>query len=570
MNWSYNAVNGAPVAALSRNMGISKTAATLLVRLGITDRREAQEFIAPMLKRLEDPFLLSHMDEAVKRLRKAMRNGEKITIFGDYDVDGVTSTTFLVSVLHRFGVKPHYVVPLRQEEGYGLSIAALDRALAEKKPDLLIAVDCGTNSKTEVAYLREKGIDVIILDHHTSKEDLPEDCVLVNPHVFDGEEKPWSQLCSVGLVFKCVHALLKDLRHEGDELAHQIQLKDYLDLVAMGTIADLVPLRGENRILAKAGLKKLKETPRAGLNALFDVCNMQLGNDVTPFDISFRLGPRINACGRLADAISPIELLLSEDFRQCRKLAQELDDLNRQRQEIEREIAEQAEKMVNENYSDRAGFVLYDPDWHSGVVGIVASRITNLFHRPAIVMGREGTFAKGSGRSIKGINLVEALNPSTHLLDNWGGHPMAIGVSLPLDKLDDFRDAFNDAILHSVEHDMPEPEIEIACWMDAEELGEALLDDLDMLAPFGMGNTEPIFGICNTTLAQPPVLFGQGHFRFFLESAYGRINGVAWKMDEHIPQPGQRIDAAVRLQWNVWNDQRYPQVTLVDWKPAKD
>ncbi|MBN2068855.1 MAG: single-stranded-DNA-specific exonuclease RecJ [Opitutales bacterium] len=569
MNWIYNAVNGAPVAALSRSMGISKIAATLLVKLGITDRREAQEFLNPLLRMLQDPFALKNMDLAVARIRKAMRKGESIMVFGDYDVDGVTSTTFLSSVLRRFGIRPNYIVPLRQEEGYGLSIAALERALKDGTPNLLIAVDCGTNSKTEVAYLRERGVDVVILDHHTSKEDLPEDCVIVNPHVYDGEDQKWSQLCAVGIVFKCVHALLKALREEGDELAHQIKLKDYLDLVAMGTIADLVPLRGENRILAKTGLVKLKETPRAGLNALFEVCNMQLGDEVSPYDISFKLGPRINACGRLADATNPIELLLSEDWSECRTRANELNDLNRQRQEIERSIAEEAEQMVNDHYSNRAGLVLYNEDWHSGVVGIVASRISHLFHRPTIVLGREGVAAKGSGRSIRGINLVDALNRCTHLLENWGGHPMAVGVGLNLEHLEAFRDAFNDAVLHSVDNEMPEPELDITCRIQVEDLGEHLLQELDQLAPFGQGNPEPVFEIQATALVQPPVRFGQGHFRFFLETAFGRMNGVAWKMEERIPQVGQLIDMAVRLQWNVWNDQRYPQVTLVDWKPAK-
>lgn len=569
MRWIYEAVNGAPVATLKRELKISSTLAELIVRLGLINPQEARTFLEPRLANLRNPFAVKNLKKAVERLKKAIRNAEQIVIFGDYDVDGVTSTAFLVSVLNRFGNRPHYAVPLRLEEGYGLSRQALERVLTECQPTLLIAVDCGTNSVEEVAYLRSLGIDVLILDHHTSREDVPEDCILVNPHVFDGESVPWKNLCSVGLVFKFVHGLLKSLREDGDELARQIDIKEYLDLVALGTIADLVPLVGENRILAKRGLDLLRETRRIGLNALFNISGLQLGNEISPFDISFRLGPRINASGRLANATEPIQLLLSDDWTACRQSARNLDDFNRERQEIERHITSAAESMVEESYLDDAGLVLYHPDWHPGVVGIVASRLAHKYFRPAIVLGAESGLAKGSGRSISVLNLVEILTPCADFLESWGGHPMAIGISLDPHNLEAFRKAFNASIISNLSGAVPEPRIQISANLQNEDLGEDLLTELDRLGPFGQGNPEPVFALRGIILRQPPSPFGQSHFRFFLETRPGqRISAVAWKMGHRIPSVGQPIDLALRLNWNIWNDQKLPQITLVDWLPS--
>jgi single-stranded-DNA-specific exonuclease len=569
MRWTFRAVNGAPIATLRDELKVSATLAELLVRLGLFSPKDARTFLDPRLAELRNPLQVNNLKKAVRRLIGAMRSDEKIVVFGDYDVDGVTSTTFLVSILNRFGIRPHYAVPLRLEEGYGLSQAALERVLRECTPQLLIAVDCGTNSVEEVAFLRAQGIDVIILDHHTSRLEIPEDCIVVNPHVYDAEDVPWKNLCSVGLVFKFVHGLIKMLREEGDELARQIDLKEYLDLVALGTIADLVPLVGENRILAKRGLDLLRETRRVGLNALFNIAGLQLGSEISPFDVSFRLGPRINASGRLANATEPIQLLLSDDWRACREAAQNLDDFNRERQEIERGITSEAEAMVEAHFTEDPGLVLYKPDWHPGVVGIVASRLSHKFFRPAIVLGAEGDLAKGSGRSIPVLNLVEVLTPCAEFLESWGGHPMAIGISFKPEHLEAFRKAFNQSITRNLSGSVPEPEIEIAAQITLRELGEDLLNELDRLGPFGQGNPEPVFALRNVVLRQAPVAFGQGHFRFFVDTPRGgRISGVAWKMGHRMPPCGEPIDFALRLNWNTWNDQKLAQINLVDWLPA--
>ncbi len=570
LQWKSNPCDPDRTAVLESELGLSREAAILMRRLGYTDPEEGRAFLDPRLQSLDDPFRITNMDRAVTRVRAAMSRAEDILVFGDYDVDGVTSTAFLVDILKIFGVTPRFVVPKRLEEGYGLSMGALDRSFQEStRPQLVIAVDCGTNSLEEVAWLRQKGVDIVIIDHHTSKEKVPADTILVNPHVFDSPSEPWANLCTVGLVFKFVHALLKDLRSEGDDLALQIRLKDYLDLAALGTLADLVPLTGENRILAKSGLAHLRETQRTGLNALFSVCGMRLGNVVSPFDISFRLGPRINASGRLADAALPIDLLLSNDWQNCLNIARTLDEFNRERQDIEREIVREAERMVAETQNNAPGIVLYHPDWHPGVVGIVASRISKKYHRPCLVLGAESDLAKGSGRSVAGIDLVEALTPCAWLLEHWGGHPAAVGVSARPENLDALRDAFCSSILSIVSGEIAGPEIEIACWSDPAALTERLLAELERLAPFGQGNPEPVFGVRKVVLDREPVAFGKGHYRFQIETAPGtRIQGVAWKQADRPIPAFTPVDLALRFAWNHWNGRSTPQVSLVDWRPA--
>ena len=566
MVWREAEVSDELVNRLTRKLSIDAVLASHLVQLGFSEPDEAFAFLHPRLRGLDDPFEITHLEPAVRRLNRAMAEGQEILIFGDYDVDGVTSTVLLVSILKRYGIYPRYIVPRRLEEGYGLTQAALDRALEKGLPGLLIALDCGTNSVAEVKGLRERGIDVIIIDHHRAREGIPRDCILVNPHIFDQDRQSWRSLCTVGLVFKLVHGLLKMLRQAGDELAFKIQLKDYLDLVALGTIADLVPLQHENRILAKAGLLGLAKTRRPGLTALFEVCGIHLGNEVTPFDISFRLGPRINASGRLSDAVLPIEMLLGKDGRLCHEQARHLNQLNSERQELDRHMFEDAEKIIGRQTHERAGFVLFEASWHPGVVGIVASRITQKYNRPCIVLGKESDLARGSGRSITGVNLVEILKSSSELLDSWGGHPMAVGVSLKVENIEPFREAFHQAILGRLKGNFPKKEIVISNWISRTSIPSAF-ELIDPLYPFGQNNPEPIFGIRSTILAHPPELFGHDHFRFKLEVDKTKaIPCVAWKLADHLPPTQHSIDLAVKLGWNNWKGRKCQQATLVDWR----
>ncbi|MBI5693380.1 MAG: single-stranded-DNA-specific exonuclease RecJ [Verrucomicrobia bacterium] len=570
MRWTHTPLPIAEVEALSKRAGVSRVLAELLLRAGLGEAGAAADFLQPALARLHDPFLLHNLEAAATRLRQAIAQREQIVVLGDYDVDGVSSTTLLVMVLRRFGLNPRFVVPRRSEDGYGLSRSAIDRALEGGRPDLFIALDCGTNSHEEAAYLRAQGVDVLVIDHHRSTERPLDQCLLINPHVHAGEsglEVAWRHLCTVGLVFKLCHGLLKQLRAENHPVAFRIKLKDHLDLVALGTIADLVPLQGENRILARHGLRILQETQRPGLQALMEVAGVKPAQGITPTDISFRIGPRINASGRLADAAMSVELLLSEDRNFCFDTAQQLDAFNRERQDIERTITEEAERLIEQEYHDLAGVVLYAESWHPGVVGVVAGRVTRKYHRPCVVLGNEGDLAKGSGRSVDGVNLVEVLGTCCEHLTSWGGHPMAVGVALPKQHLDDFRAKFAEAVRRHAGGDIAEPRLEIAAWLTPEQITERLMDELDTLHPFGQGNPEPVFGVCGIVLRQAPEVFKDQHFRFRLEDGRGRgLHGVAWKMAHRRPPVGVAVDLAVELKWNHFNHRKLLQLGLIDWR----
>ncbi len=572
MRWIYTPLRAEAVAELSRGAEVSPVIAELLLRTGLSDPAAAARFLRPTLAELADPFRLDQLDAAAQRLRQAIMGREDVVVLGDYDVDGVSSTALLVSVLRRFGLNPRFVVPRRMEDGYGLSRSAIDRALEQGVPKLFVALDCGTNSHEEVAYLESRGVDVLVVDHHRSKSGPLPGGLLVNPHVYDRpDDEPWRNLCTVGLVFKLAHGLLKLLRSENDPVAGAIKLRDYLDLVAMGTVADLVPLHGENRILARYGLRTLEETRRPGLRALMEVAGVRPENGLQPVDISFRLGPRINASGRLADASLSVELLLSEDRTFCVETARQLDAFNRERQEIERLITDEAERIVEAQYADRPAIVLYGDSWHPGVVGIVAGRVSRKYHRPCVVLGNEGEFAKGSGRSVDGVNLVEVLASCADGLNSWGGHPMAVGVSVAKAQVESFRARFEAAVEVQLGGSRGESSLTLSAWIPAEQIRDPLMEELEALHPFGQGNPEPVFGVRGVVLRQRPEVFKEQHFRFVIEDGRGRrLYGVAWKMARRMPPVGVPLDLAVELAWNHFNDRRLLQLELIDWRPTAD
>jgi single-stranded-DNA-specific exonuclease len=568
MRWTYTPLPADEVEALSRRAGVSPVLAELLLRAGQTDPEAAQHFLRPALAELNDPFLLVNLEKAVGRLREAINGRHDIVVLGDYDVDGVSSTALLVSILRRFGLNPRFIVPRRMEDGYGLSRSAIDRALEQGRPHLFIALDCGTNSHAEVAYLKGLGVDVMVIDHHRSKEAPLIDGILINPHVHtDDHDGAWRNLCTVGLVFKLAHGLVKQLRTDNHPVAFRIKLRDCLDLVAMGTVADLVPLTGENRILARYGLRILQSAERPGVRALMQVAGVRPEQDLMPVDISFRLGPRINASGRLADAALSVELLLSDDVLFCENTARQLDVFNRERQDIERQITDEAERLIETRFADWPGIVLFGDNWHPGVVGIVAGRVTRKYNRPCVVLGNEGDLAKGSGRSIDGINLVEVLGTCCEHLTSWGGHPMAVGVALPKLHLESFRERFAEAVRAHAGGGLVEAELSIAAWLTTDELRERLMEDLEALHPFGQGNPEPVFGVRGIVLRQRPEVFKQIHFRFHLDDPRGRrLFGVAWKLAHRLPPAGQPVDLAVKLTWNYFNDRKLLQLELIDWR----
>ncbi len=569
MRWIHTPLPTGEVETLSRRVGVSRVLAELLLRGG-HGPEAAAEFLRPELSGLGDPFLLPNIEPAVARLHEAIARREQVVVLGDYDVDGVTSTALFVTVLRRFGLEPRFVVPRRAEDGYGLSRSAIDRALERGRPGLFVALDCGTNAHAEVAYLRAEGIDVLVIDHHRTKDSPLEEGLLVNPHVAAAPDGAWLDLCTVGLVFKLMHGLLKRLRAENHPVAFGIKLRDHLDLVALGTVADLVPLLGENRIMARHGLLILQQTRRPGLRALMEVAGIRAGQEIVPADVSFRIGPRINASGRLADAAISVELLLSEDARFCFETARQLDSFNRERQEIERQITEEAERMVETRFAAEPAIVLFDESWHPGVVGIVAGRVTRKYNRPCIVLGNEGEMAKGSGRSVPGINLVELLGTCRDQLASWGGHPMAVGVSLAKDRVDAFRERFAAAVRAHAGDAIAEVRLEIAAWLPAELIREGLMDELDTLHPFGQGNPEPVFGVRGVVLRHRPDVFKEQHFRFSFDDASGRrLHGVAWKMAQRLPPTGAPLDFAVELNWNYFNDRKLLQLELIDWRRAE-
>ncbi len=395
--WEYNPSPASIVGTLRRQLNISPSAAELVAKAGFEDGDEARRFLYPRLSEISNPFKIPNLEKAAHRICQAIDQGQRIVICGDYDVDGVTSTALLVDILQKFNTYPKFIVPLRSEEGYGLSRKAAERALdCGEKADLFIALDCGTNSFEEAQYILSCGCDLLIVDHHQTKAPLPDGVLLVNPHVYGEEKCHTLNFCTVGLVFKLAHGILKLKRERKEARAFEITLKDYLDFVSMGTIADLVPLTNENRIFTRIGLKALSQTKRKGLSSLMNVSGMTARHGVRPVDISFKLGPRINASGRLADAALAVELLLSDDASYCMETSLKLDSFNRERQEIEKSIVEEAMRQVESHQSDCHGIVVYGDDWHPGVVGIVASRLSRAYDRPCIVLGKDGEFAKGS------------------------------------------------------------------------------------------------------------------------------------------------------------------------------
>ncbi|MFP6901059.1 MAG: DHHA1 domain-containing protein, partial [Opitutales bacterium] len=394
--------------------------------------------------------------------------------------------------------------------------------------------------------------------------------IFVNPHLREDQGEPWRHLSAVGLAFKVAHGLLKRLRERGDVRANEFPIKELLDLVALGTVADLVPLRGENRIFAHNGLRQLSDSARPGIHELREVSGLRPGTDLRASDIAFKLAPRINAGGRLADADLPVSLLTSDNLSESRELAQQLDQLNQERRRIERSITSEAENLVEETVFNRLGIVVHAEHWHHGVVGIVAGKISRSHGKPSIVLGGDDESLKGSGRGVPGIDLVAILTLCSDLLETWGGHPAAVGLMLKRKNLDAFRDAFADAVEKTCQGQLPKPTLEIARWVELNTLGVGLLRELDQLQPFGQGNPEPILGLREVRLTHPPQIVGQNHFRFKVSNGNELISGIAWNLADRQPPVDHSIDLAIRLNWNDWNGVVSPQMTLLDWRFAEN
>ena len=487
----------------------SECIARLLLRKGFHSLEEVENFLRPRLRSLSDPFLLSQMHTAVSRIFAALDSQERIVLFGDYDVDGVTSLALLNEMLRAYGGTPELFLPFRLEEGYGLSRESVERCLEQHRPQLLIALDCGTSSVTEIADLKKRGVDVIVLDHHEPKSALPECVAIVNPKI--DADSPFHYLCSVGIVFKLCHALLKT------RPLTDFDLKSKLDLVALGTVADIVPLRGENRVLVQRGAIEIARTSRIGLRKLMQVAGVRV--PILPEDIGYRIGPRLNAAGRLSTAEKSLRLLLTQEESEAAVLAAELDQQNRERQEVEQEIFDAAIERIDGHFDAArdAAIVAGAHGWHPGVLGIVASRIVRKYHRPAIVIGfDENGIGKGSGRSIEGLDLVEALNRCADSLDNFGGHEMAAGLAVHEGNFDFFAKAFRNAAGELLSDEALQPCLRLDHELAFTEIDVDFLRWHEMLQPFGNGNPQPLFLAREVEPVAPPRVMNEKHLLFRL------------------------------------------------------
>ncbi|MEI8315350.1 MAG: single-stranded-DNA-specific exonuclease RecJ [Verrucomicrobiota bacterium] len=535
---------------LARQLDLPAPLAQALVNRGYRDEVAARQFLQPQLRQLADPFDLPDMLPAVERILAAIKKHERIVIYGDYDVDGVTSSALLVNVLRAAGATVENFLPHRLNEGYGLTSAGLARCVAEHRPQLLIAVDCGTSSVAEIAGLNAQGIDVIVLDHHEPPAELPSSVALVNPKRVTGG----APLASVGVAFKLAHAILKQDR----DLAVKIDLRDQLDLVALGTVADLVPLTGENRILVKAGLERLPATKKVGLRALMDVAGVS--GAVKQSHIGFRLGPRLNAAGRLADAMAALELLLTDDTGRAAELAGLLDRHNTDRQQLEEKIVREALAQARERAADRV-LVLANPDWHPGVIGIVASKMVQQFHRPTVVIGADG---KGSCRSVNGFSMVGALAACAELLVRHGGHEMAAGLSVEPEKIPALRQRLNE--LAGV---MPEPVLRVDAVAQLAELSDLFFDGLEKFEPCGLGNPQPVFALAGVRLSGAARVLKDKHLKFTVTDGTATAEAIWWGHTETELLNGE-IDLAFVPELNEFRGISKLQLTVRDVREKSD
>jgi len=474
------------------------------------------------------------MDAAVTRIFSALDRHERIVLFGDYDVDGVTSLALLAETLRAYGIAPDLFLPLRMEEGYGLSRESVERCIEQFHPQLLIALDCGTSSTAEIADLGKRGVDVIVLDHHEPKSALPECVAIVNPKI--DRASPFHYLCSVGIVFKLCHALLKTRPVDFD-------LKSKLDLVALGTVADIVPLRDENRTLVQRGAIEIAKSTRPGLKKLIEVSGVKA--PIFTEDISYRLGPRLNAAGRLSTAEKSLRLLLTRDQAEATELAEFLDKQNRERQEVEKQIFAAAEEKISQEFDCKrdAAIVVFEGGWHPGVLGIVASRIAHKYHRPAIVIGvDENGIGKGSGRSIEGFNLVQALTRCADKIDKYGGHEMAAGLTIQGKNLDLFAKQFRREARELLSDEDLQPRLQMDHEMSFSELDFDFLGWHEMLQPFGNGNPQPLFFAREVESVAAPRIVGERHLQLHLRQRNYHQRAIFF---------GAAADALPQQPWDI-------------------
>ncbi|HVS59695.1 MAG TPA: single-stranded-DNA-specific exonuclease RecJ [Gemmatimonadaceae bacterium] len=550
------------VRELAEALSLPDVACRLLLIRGYVSAEDAKLFLRPKLDRLHDPLKFLSMDEAVDRLARAVRDQELVFIHGDYDVDGIASTTLLTRAIRVHGGKAMPFIPRRIEDGYDLSDAGVDAAIAAGAK-VVVTCDCGTSAVSPVARLCKAGIDVIVTDHHLPGGELPDCLAILNPKR-TGCGYPDKDLAAVGVAFKLALALARALGK------NENFIWGMLDLVALATVADVAPLRGENRVFVRYGLKVLADTQNVGLRALIRAAGLS-GKPLTAGRIGFILAPRLNAAGRLGHAIRGVELLLSENEHEANAIARELEELNNKRQELDRATLEQArERVLQLDLDDTFGIVLADESWHPGVIGIVASRLVEEFGRPTVLIALSEEEGKGSGRSISKFDLHGALGQSREFLLRFGGHRAAAGVTIARDKVNEFAARFNDVAKSLLTPEDLVPEIRVDLEVNIDGMDERLESLFRHFEPFGIGNPSPVLLARNVTLAAPPRLVGKDGLKVVLDTGTGSLDALGWGFAHRAAefQAGSKVDIAFRLERDEYRGESYLQARIADIRPA--
>lgn len=517
------------VARLAKEINVPETIATVLVQRGIDDYDKAKAYFRPSLAQLHDPFLMDGMERAVSRLITALTNTERIRVFGDYDVDGTNGAAMLYLFLKELGADVSFYIPDRLKEGYGISRIGVDRAV-EAGARIFLSVDCGITAVAQVEYANSRGLEVIICDHHEAGETIPNAYAVLDP-IKPGDAYPFKQLCGCGVGFKLLQALAKKLDRES-------LLPSYLDFVTLASTADIVSLTGENRVLVRLGLELINRDPRPGIKALIESAGMKPGTIHTG-QIVFGLAPRINAVGRLGDAMRAVRLLTSENILEAQQLAKVMEEENQNRRKIDTDTFDEAQMLVEEVYDDvgaEAALVLHQDHWHPGVVGIVASRMVEKYYKPSIMMATVDGVAKGSARSVSGFNIYDALKKCEETILQFGGHKYAAGVTVELEKLEAFREAFSAAVKEMLPDELKIPEIRIDSEIRLSEITPRLVRLLNEFQPFGPGNMRPTFLARNLELAGPARIVGKNHLRFKVKQNNHIIDAIGFNLGHLLPK----------------------------------
>lgn len=542
--------------------------ADLLIQRGIKTESAAKRFFRPMLNELIDPFLMNDMDVAVDRLNDAMGRKERIMVYGDYDVDGCTAVALVYKFLQQFYSNIEYYIPDRYEEGYGISKKGLDYA-AEQGVKLIIVLDCGIKAIEEITYAQQLGIDFIICDHHVPDEDLPPAVAILNPKREDSTY-PFKHLCGCGVGFKFMQAFAKN---NGIPFSRLIPL---LDFCAVSIAADIVSMTGENRILAFHGLKQLNQNPSIGLKAIIEICGLT-GRELTMSDIVFKIGPRINASGRMQSGIEAVDLLVEKDFNRALAMAIHINEYNEQRKDVDKQMTEEANQIIEklESQKHHNSIVLYDENWKKGVVGIVASRMTELYFRPTVVLTRSGDLATGSARSVAGYDIYDAVKSCRDILENFGGHTYAVGLSLKIENIPEFRRRFQQYVNEHILPEQTEATLDIEEEVDFRDINKKLHNDLKKFAPHGPDNPKPLFCTRNVYDYGTSKVVGrqQEHIKLELVDSKSSnvMNGIAFgqsKAARYIKSK-RSFDIVFTIEENIYKRSEV-QLQIEDIKPSEE